>query len=349
MIYPLVSFCISTYRRPEFLKSTIEIILRQKYPNIEITISEDPSENTSEQMVKSFKSNKIIYRKNSKHMGMVKSFNKAFSLSKGDFVSIMADDDPPTAYMLEVFAKTLEEYPDMKAFWGASYADIKTKKIADVTHLHPGLNSLTSKDREYGSIEILEPQLFFKRFFKQDIFPHYLWNASLVSRDLVKEISGVPDYNSAHFSDYAYLLKIAAKTKFIIINKELAIFTLHELNYGRKKNTLEEYKRGVIGFDKTISKLANKFGCEKEYQKFLSDYVLMFLLNRLEHYEEHKYDINPKELFKIYVYLSKSLPFLKRRLMEAYLKLNFFQSYKKIDFLRKIYGDIKLELINNSK
>jgi hypothetical protein len=280
---------------------------------------------------------------------MVKSFNKAFSLSKGDFVSIMADDDPPTADMLVVFTRALKKYPNMKAFWGASYADVKTKKVAEVNHLKFGFNSLVNKNKKYGSIEILEPRLFFKQFFKQEIFPHYLWNASLISRDLVAEIPGVPDYNSAHFSDFAYLLKIATKTKFVIINKELASFALHEQNYGRKKDTLEEYKRGVLGFDKTISQLANKFKYKEEYQKFLSDYVIMFLLNRFEHYKKYKYEINPKELFEIYKDLSKSLMFFKKRKMEVYLKLTYYHLYQKISFIRKIYGDIKLKLISSPK
>lgn len=342
---PLVSFCIATYKRSDFLKSTIEIILNQKYKNIEIVISEDNSPKTSEKLIKSFKSNRIIYHKNRTHLGMVKSFNKAFSLSHGDFVTILADDDPPTPTMLQDFEKAYRKYPKIKAFWGGSYADITTEKIANITHLEVGLNSLINKDKKYGATRILKSKQFLKDFFRQQIFPHYLWNASLVSRELVEKTNGVPEYDSAHFSDYAYLLEIAAQTPFVIINKEMAIFTLHELNYGRGKDTLEEYKRGAIGFDKIAASLAKKFDCEKDYQKFMSDYIIMFLLNRLEHYKAHKYDISTKALFNVYQDLGKNLTFLKKRERELYVKLSFYYKYKNIyaavNAARKIYGKLK--------
>jgi len=341
---PLVSFCISTYKRPKFLKSTIEAILRQKYNNLEIIISEDPSENTSEEVVKSFKLKNIIYHKNKTSLGMVKSFNKAFSLSKGEFVSILADDDPPTEDMLEIFEKTLKAYPDMKAFFGASYVDITTKKIEKVTDLKLGLNSLVNKNKKYGTVEILKPEMFFKSFLKMELFPHYLWNASLISRDLVERIKGVPDYDSAHFIDYAYLLKIASQTNFVVINKELGIFALHELSYGKKKDTLEEYKRGVIEFDRIISPLADKLGCSREYQKFVTDIVIMFLINRLEHYRIHKYNVEPNSLFQVYDDLSKDLTFFNKRRNETYLKLNFYSLYKFLNIIRETYGNIKMQM-----
>jgi glycosyltransferase involved in cell wall biosynthesis len=346
---PLISFCIATYKRPEILKETISAILNQKYPNLEIIVADDDPKQSAKKTVDNFNSKRIFYLPQKKNMGMVDTFNNAFKHSKGDFVTIMTDDDPPTKDMLEIFIKTLKKYPKIKAFWGGSYADIKTGKLADVTHLEQGYNSLVNKSKKYGFTEVLKPMLFFKQFFKQEIFPHYLWNASLISRDLVKEISGVPNYDSPHFIDYAYLLKIAAKTDFVIINNELAISSIHENNYGKTRYNIEEYKRGVIGFDKTISPLATKFGCKKEYQKFLSDYIIMFLINRLEYYRKFKFDINAKMLFDSYSDLSKSVTFLKERETEVYLKLNYYFLFQKINFIRKTYGNIKLKLIANKK
>lgn len=342
--YPLVSFCIATYKRPEFIKSTIESIFKQKYNNLEIVISEDDSERTAEEVVKSFRSKKIIYHKNKKHLGMVKSFNKAFSLSRGEFVSILTDDDPPTSDMLEIFKKILKKYPDVNAIFGGSYADITTKKIGKVTNLNLGLNSLVNKSKPYGSLEVLKPEIFFKEFLGRKLFPHYQWNAGLISREILEKIKGVPDYDSAHFIDYTYLLRISSLTNIVIVNKELAIFALHELSYGKKQDTLEEYKRGVLGFDKAISSLAIKFNSINEYQKFISDMVIMFLENRAKHYKIHEYDIDLNLLLNIYDDLSKKLTFLKKRKRELYFKLNFPIFYNFLDHARKTYGFIRIGL-----
>lgn len=341
MKLPLVSFCISTYKRPGFIKSTIETILAQKYKDIEIVISEDDSDNTCEEVVKSFKSKKIIYYKNITHLGMVKSFNKAFSLSHGDFVTIMADDDPPTKDMLETFEKVFKKYPKAKAFWGASFVNITTKKIEKINRLKVGFNSLISKNRKYANVEVLKPKEFFKDFFTQQIFPHYLWNASLISRSLFKNNKPVPEYNSAHFSDYAYLLKVADKTNFVIINKEMASFTLHEQNYGRGKDTISEYKKGVVGFDKIASNLARKYNCQKEYEEFLANYVSMFLINRFEHFKTHKIKVSSKDLLIVYSDLSKSIRFLKKGEKNLNFKLNNYKLNSAISLAKKSYGSFK--------
>lgn len=346
---PLVSFCITTYKRPEFLKSTIEAILKQKYDNLEIVISEDPSGNTSEEVVKFFKSKKIIYHRNKTHLGMVKSFNKALSFCKGDFVNILTDDDPPTDDFLETFANVLKKYPSMKILVGGSYANITTKKIKEVTSLKMGLNSLINKNRPYGYIEKMTSKLFIENFLTGKIFPHYQWNSGLTARSLLKKIGGVPDYNSAHFIDYALLIKIASLSDMVVINKELSIFALHELSYGKKQDTLSEYKRGVIGFHKSSFSLIKKLGLEKSYQAFLNRYITIFLMNRLQHYRIHKYEVSPRSLFKVYADLSNSLLFLKKHKPELYLKLNYYQLYQKINSARKVYGDIKLKLIGVSQ
>lgn len=344
---PLISFCISTYQRPKFLKATIQAILKQKSNDFEIIISEDPSENNSDTTIRKFRSTKIVYLKNQKHLGMTKSYNKTIALAKGKFITLLADDDPPTRNMLEIFIQTHRKYPKAKAFFGASFVNITTQKIEKVVHLKRGITSLVNKKMPYGSTKVLPPQLFFKMFFEQEIFPHYQWTAAVIARELVKKIKGVPDYNSAHFIDYAYLLKIARLTDFVIINKELAVFALHELSYGKRLDTLDEYKRGAIGFDKIISKLAQQLNCTKEYKHFLSNYIIMFLLNRFEHYKMHGYKINTKILLDVYDDLAKKLPFLEKRRTEIYLKLTYPYLYNLANISRAEYGKIKSKLWKN--
>lgn len=343
---PLISFCIATYKRPTFLKSTIQSILKQKYDNYEIVVCEDDSDMNSESVIKSFKSKKIIYKKNKIELGMTKSYNRAISLANGKFITLLADDDPPTENMLKIFMDAYKKYPNEKAFWGASYVKITSEKIEKVTHLTQGLHSLENKNKPSGSIELLNPHDFFIKFFKQEIFPHYQWTACVVAKEILQKINKVPDYNSAHFIDYAYILKIAAKTKFVIVNKAMAVVELHVLSYGKKQDTLNEYKRGVIGFHKIASPLSTKLNCEEDYQQFLSNYIIMFLVNRLEHYKTHNYQINVHQLFKVYTDLCKKLPFLKKRKLELYFKLTIYYRYKfvyhTINFLRTTYGQIKL-------
>lgn len=347
---PLISFCIATYKRPEFVKATITSILKQNYADFEIVISEDNSEQSAEQVIKSFKSKKIIYKNNVRKLGMVNGYNQAISLAKGRFVTVLADDDPPSAKMLETFTKLYKKYPQAKAFFGASSVKISSQKISEVTHLKQGIHPLINREMHYGETKILNSQDFFRQFLRQELFPHYQWTASIIDRKLLTKINMVPDYHSAHFIDYAYLLKIAAETAFVIINKELAVFELHELSYGKKQDTLDEYKRGVMGFHKIVAPLAKKLNCQKEYEEFIIRYLTMFLVNRLEHYRIHKYTVSSQELFGVYYALSKKLPFLKKKIVQIYLKLTIYYRftivYHTINLLVKTYGLVKTRILH---
>lgn len=329
MKYPLVSFCIATYKHPEILRSTVNAILNQEYPNLEIIVSDNDPEGSAGKIINAFNSKKIIYNKNKSNLGMVKNFNKAFSLSSGSFVIILADDDPPTKNMLSIFKTLYIKYPNAKAFLGACYVDITSEKIGEITHLKKGANSFINPSKKYGQVDILGPKEFYRQFLSMRLFPHYLWSAGLFSRDIVSQIKGVPDYGSPHFSDYAFLLKIAAKNNFVAINRELATNSIHEYSYGKELASIKDYEKGVLGFNKEISKTAYQLGYKEEFEKFISKMVIMFLVDRFTFYKRHGYKIDPKFLYNTYKDLGKKLTFLKKNDNELYLRLYFYFPFNK--------------------
>ena len=89
---PLVSVIIPTYKREHFLRETINSVLNQTYPNIEIIIVDDDPESTIYR--KNFlKNDKIRYFRNNKNRGA--SFCRNFGLkqARGDYIAFLDDDD----------------------------------------------------------------------------------------------------------------------------------------------------------------------------------------------------------------------------------------------------------------
>ena len=68
---PLVSILIPTFNRAMLLKRAVESVLKQDYPNIEIIISDNASEDNTTDIVNSFSSEKIKYIKREKNIGAV--------------------------------------------------------------------------------------------------------------------------------------------------------------------------------------------------------------------------------------------------------------------------------------
>ncbi|MCJ7691251.1 MAG: glycosyltransferase, partial [Clostridiaceae bacterium] len=88
---------MSVYNEKEiWLVESIESILNQNYTNLEfIIILDNPNNNILHDIIKDYCKNddRIIYFKNEKNIGLVKSLNTALSHAQGEFIARMDADD----------------------------------------------------------------------------------------------------------------------------------------------------------------------------------------------------------------------------------------------------------------
>ncbi len=98
--YQLVSIIIISYKNLNYIFDTIDSILIQDYPNIELIISDDSTEKFDKNIYIDYieKNNKgniknLIVHKNEKNLGTVKNVNKAIKMSKGNIIKLIAADD----------------------------------------------------------------------------------------------------------------------------------------------------------------------------------------------------------------------------------------------------------------
>jgi glycosyltransferase involved in cell wall biosynthesis len=97
---PLVSVLVPTYNRKWLLPRTLQSILTQSYKNIEIVLVNDAGEDVQDAVDK-FNDPRIKYFQNDKNKGLAGTRNVALSLSKGDYISLLDDDDIYLPYTLE--------------------------------------------------------------------------------------------------------------------------------------------------------------------------------------------------------------------------------------------------------
>ncbi|MGH4118117.1 glycosyltransferase [Clostridium sp.] len=94
---PLVSVIMSVYNEEiVWLRQSIESILNQSYTNLEfIIILDNPGNNILHDVIKDYCKNddRIIYFKNEKNIGLVKSLNASLSHAQGEFIARMDADD----------------------------------------------------------------------------------------------------------------------------------------------------------------------------------------------------------------------------------------------------------------
>ncbi len=92
---PLVSVIMPVYNAEAFIKEAIKSILHQTYREFEFIIIDDHSSDNSLAIIKSFskKDRRIRIYKNSRHVGIAKTLNKAIKRVRGGYIARMDADD----------------------------------------------------------------------------------------------------------------------------------------------------------------------------------------------------------------------------------------------------------------
>ncbi|MGE7186618.1 glycosyltransferase family 2 protein [Peribacillus sp. NPDC006672] len=100
---PLVSVVIPAYNRPDTLKIAIDSVLEQTYPNIEIIICDDSTDNRVQEMLGPYLGSnpKIKYYKNERNL-FLENWHKCYDLASGEYINYLMDDD---VYHKEKIAK----------------------------------------------------------------------------------------------------------------------------------------------------------------------------------------------------------------------------------------------------
>lgn len=113
--YPLVTVGIPTFNRVESLEIALKSILAQSYRNIEIIISDNCSEDTTQsycmQMAK--QDSRIIYIRQDSNIGAIKNFECVLKKAQGIFFMWLADDDSCVPSYVEDLVAVFMQFPDV--------------------------------------------------------------------------------------------------------------------------------------------------------------------------------------------------------------------------------------------
>lgn len=96
---PKISIVVPAYKRTELLRDVVDSCLNQKkYDDFEVVIVDDEGagldvETETERIIKSYNSPKILYYKNERNMGMSGNWNRCIELARGEYLTILHNDD----------------------------------------------------------------------------------------------------------------------------------------------------------------------------------------------------------------------------------------------------------------
>lgn len=108
--YPKVSVMIITYNQEHFIRETLDSVVSQNYPNLEVVVADDCSKDSTPQIIREYKQrypNMIVPVLNPKNLGITGNCNAAFFACTGEFVAVMGGDD---LFLPEKILRQVEQF-----------------------------------------------------------------------------------------------------------------------------------------------------------------------------------------------------------------------------------------------
>lgn len=171
---PLVTVITPAYNQAIFLRDTIESVLSQDYPNIELFVLNDGSTDDTEKILKEY-TGRIRWETHA-NMGQTPTINKGWSLTNGEIITWLNSDDTFLPGAVKAGVEYLLGHPET----GIVFADSLFTK-ADGSPLHttapaPGFTHLEFVKKCENPIS--QPSAFIRREIVDkvgNLDPHYYY------------------------------------------------------------------------------------------------------------------------------------------------------------------------------
>jgi glycosyltransferase involved in cell wall biosynthesis len=230
---PLVSVLIPLYNKVDYFEETLQSVLTQTYSNIEIIIVDDGSTDGSLDIAKRYLSEnvKIFEQKNK---GASAARNKAFELSKGDYIQYLDADDLLDKYKIEVQVKVLIDNPNCVVIaQGYDMEMIKGQKV------------MTQRKR------LMKDYTDHKTFIYDEILEAALVHSWLIPRQFIVKAGGWNERISIFDDRDFYLRLVPLASKIIFSEKAICYYRITDTDNHLSK------KRDIVNFQGALTYLSN--------------------------------------------------------------------------------------------
>lgn len=229
--FPLVSICVPIWNGEKFIRDTLHSIETQTYPNLELVISDDSSNDKSLKLVNEFNSRSSIKYKvvNNPNCGIGDNWNNCIRHSSGKYIKFVFQDDllfPECVEKMVALAEQDEKVgmvfsnrsiimnssDSSHIKWNNSFGQLRKYWFSPIeTGIHPGKRILNDRN------------LFLVKPLNKIGEP-----SSILYRKLVFEKVGYFDTKLIQLLDIEFSLRVLGKFKFGYINENLNAFRLHQ-------------------------------------------------------------------------------------------------------------------------
>lgn len=160
---PLISAIIPTHNRAELLARAIQSVQRQTYPNLEIIVVDDASDDQTRELVERVEDPRIRYIRHDTNRGGSAARNTGIRAATGDFITFLDDDDEWEPEKTEKQLKVLDQYSVVMCTCDAIGNDLPkfdSKKTVELEDLRKGQGTFGGTGVLMARASVLKQTMF---------------------------------------------------------------------------------------------------------------------------------------------------------------------------------------------
>ena len=228
------------------LKYAIESILNQTFSDFEFIIINDGSTNNSEEIILSYKDDRIKYIKNEENLKIIATLNKGIDLAQGKYIARLDSDDYSVPHRLEREYNYLEKNPNI-GIVGSYFLRIPQNVIVTMPNLPNDVKLYT----RYCQNCVLHSSVMFRK-------------------NILDEHNLRYDKNCLHAEDHRLWSEMSRFCDMAIIPE---VLTYYRISPDGISETNLEWQRKMVSLI-LMENMIRDFECDKEYlASILTKYV----------------------------------------------------------------------------
>lgn len=226
---PLVSVIVPSYNHDQFIEATINSVLNQTYPKIELLIIDDGSTDNTPMIIEKLAEwypENITSINQGSNKGVPIRWNELLAHVNGEFLLPFASDDllPPTA--VEKRVKYLQEHSDVDVL--VTDFDVISAE-GKILKGNQKLNLVPQFERFY--------QIDLNNLYSELLFGNFIPGGAVFIRlERVSKNEVYQDPNCPNLSDYELWLRLAFRYKWAYLSESTWIYRWHGNNFSSPTN-----------------------------------------------------------------------------------------------------------------
>lgn len=211
-----MTIAIPTYNRADnFLRDCLESVLNQTYNNLEIIVSDNDSQDNTEEVVLGYNDQRIRYIKQQENLGPIKNTNYCLEAATGTYFQMLHDDDMIDPEFIE------------KCMEAAEYKADKGIIIAGARQIDEKGNLEYEKRNQCKGMSADE---FIFKWYEKEL--HLFFCSIVFNTKKLREVGGFKeDYRL--FNDVAVEFEMVANYERVDVPEVLASFRAHAGSWGK--------------------------------------------------------------------------------------------------------------------